>query len=237
MPGEGLTVAVIAGGQGTRVQKILGNVPKFLAPVGGKPFGHFVLEKLADQGVARTHLLLGHQADAIVSRVPRSFRDMDVTWTVEGRPRGVLGALIDALDRLPPRFVVLYGDVYPPARADHLMESLFAQERRTDLVMSALRGPDAAPHRPNMLVQGGRLLRYSKGDEAADMTHLEAGMFAVTAASLPPPGDAMQMEGEFFQRCAESGAAAVVEVPGPTVQVGDAQGYAETCRFLGGDPS
>lgn len=235
MPSDGPTVAVVAGGQGTRVQKILGNVPKFLAPVGDEPFGLFVLEALAAQGVARTHLLLGHQADAIVSRVPASLRGMDVTWTIEGRPRGVLGSMIDALDWLPPRFVVLYGDVYPPTRVERLMEGLEAHERRTDLVMSALRGPDAVPHRPNMLVRDGRLLRYSKSDEVSDLTHLEAGMFAVSAAALPPPTDAMQMEGEFFQRCAESGVAAVVEVPGPTVQVGDAQGYADACRFLGGD--
>lgn len=235
MPSDRPTVVVVAGGQGTRVKKILGNVPKFLAPVGEKPFGMFILEALAAQGVARTHLLLGHQADTIVSRVPVSLRGMDVTWTAEERPRGVLGSIIDAIDQLPPRFVVVYGDVYPPAPADRLLKGFWAHGRRTDLVMSALRRRDAAPHRPNMLVRDGRLLRYSKTDQVSNMTHLEAGMFAVSAAALLPPTDTMQMEGEFFQQCADSDVAAVVEVPGPTVQVGDAQGYAEACRILSGD--
>lgn len=46
-----ITAVILCGGQGTRLRSAIGDKPKCLAPVAGKPFLGYVLDRLASQGV------------------------------------------------------------------------------------------------------------------------------------------------------------------------------------------
>ena len=48
-----LAVTILAGGQGTRVRHILGDTPKPMAIVAGRPFLEWVVRYLTAQGVKR----------------------------------------------------------------------------------------------------------------------------------------------------------------------------------------
>ncbi|HZB90748.1 MAG TPA: NTP transferase domain-containing protein, partial [Stellaceae bacterium] len=49
----GIDAAVLAGGLGTRVAHCLGDLPKAMAPAGGRPFLDHLLDWLSLQGVRR----------------------------------------------------------------------------------------------------------------------------------------------------------------------------------------
>ncbi len=109
-----VTAIVLAGGLGTRLQSVTGDLPKPMVPVGGRPFLEHLLEFLARAGVVRVVLALGYRADV----VERHFRDgsaigLDVTYQVERQPLGTGGAIgqAAAAERGRP-LLVLNGDSF-----------------------------------------------------------------------------------------------------------------------------
>ncbi len=106
-----MNAVILAGGRGTRLASRTNGLPKPLAPVLGKPLLAYQLELLAKHQVKQVTLLCGFGAAAI-----RDFCGDGSRWGLqlecidESRPLGTAGAVIEALARLPERFLVLYGD-------------------------------------------------------------------------------------------------------------------------------
>jgi NDP-sugar pyrophosphorylase family protein len=102
---------VLAGGLGSRLRPRFGDLPKALAPLGGRPFLTHQLEWLARHGVREAVLCVGHGA-AELERELGERGDLGVAlhYSTEAEPLGTGGAL-----RLAERFVdgpalVLNGD-------------------------------------------------------------------------------------------------------------------------------
>ena len=56
---------VLAGGFGTRLQTLVNDVPKSMAPVNNKPFLEYLLNYLTGQGVKRVILAVGYKFETI----------------------------------------------------------------------------------------------------------------------------------------------------------------------------
>ena len=63
---EALDVFILAGGLGTRIRPVLGDLPKILAPIAGRPYLDYLLDWLRGFGARRIVLGLGHRAEAVV---------------------------------------------------------------------------------------------------------------------------------------------------------------------------
>lgn len=102
---------ILAGGKGTRLKSVLGDLPKPLADVGGTPLLGHHLQLLLTHGFDEAVLLVSHGADHIrrwldgPQRPPIKVRLVD-----DGTPRGTAGAVLAALPDLAADFAVLYGD-------------------------------------------------------------------------------------------------------------------------------
>ncbi|MBX9633997.1 MAG: nucleotidyltransferase family protein [Magnetospirillum sp.] len=109
----GIHVAVLAGGQGTRLRGVLGDVPKVLAPIHGRPFLDYLLEWLGGFGTRRVVLCLGHLADRVVAHVTATPRPLEIIPVVETQPLGTAGALRLALPHLTTDpILVMNGDTW-----------------------------------------------------------------------------------------------------------------------------
>lgn len=113
-----MNMLVLAGGFGTRLQSVVSDVPKALAPVGTTPFLHLQLTHWVSQGLRSFIFLLHHQAEMIIDYVrqeQRGFlRDCSVEFLVEPAPMGTGGALAHAVERLglTDRFIVTNADTW-----------------------------------------------------------------------------------------------------------------------------
>ena len=65
-------VVVLAGGLGTRIQPVLGDVPKLLAPINDRTYLDYLFSWLAGFGARRIVLSLGHLADRVVEHVEQN---------------------------------------------------------------------------------------------------------------------------------------------------------------------
>lgn len=102
---------VLAGGLGTRLKGRFGDLPKPLAPLGGRPFLVRQLEWLRDRGVSRAVILAGYGAD----RVRETLGDgaalgLALEYSVESEPLGTGGALQLAGNFVDGPVLVVNGD-------------------------------------------------------------------------------------------------------------------------------
>ncbi len=105
---------VLAGGLGTRLSSVAGNVPKTLMPVGGRPFAEYQLEWLAGNGVTDVVYCIGHGGSQVRDHLADGADfGLRIQYVDEGNQlRGTGGALRLAYDErvLHNNFFVLYGD-------------------------------------------------------------------------------------------------------------------------------
>lgn len=106
---------VLAGGLGTRLQGVLGDTPKVLAPIQGRPFLEYLLHYLAAEGIQRVSLALGYKAQKVLDYLQNTPSPLKVLPVVEPEPLGTGGALAHAWPTLQaPQVFVLNGDTFFP---------------------------------------------------------------------------------------------------------------------------
>lgn len=104
---------VLCGGRGTRLALLLGDRPKALVPVAGRPLIERLLDDLAAAGTRDVLLLAGFGGDQVAAAVERAApASLRVRTVVEATPLGTAGALRGVREHLAERFLLVLGDVY-----------------------------------------------------------------------------------------------------------------------------
>jgi NDP-sugar pyrophosphorylase family protein len=101
---------VLAGGLGTRLKPRFGDLPKPIAPIGGRPFLARQLEWLARHGVRRAVILAGYGADQLRGSLGDGHAGVALEWSVEPEPLGTGGALALAAPHVDGPALVVNGD-------------------------------------------------------------------------------------------------------------------------------
>ena len=125
---EQITAVVLAGGFGTRIKHLLGDLPKPMAPVNGRPFVEWVVRYLAAQGIRNVILSTGHLAEAVEKYfAPQPVKNVRVTCVPETTPLGTAGGFLNATGSAKEKsaaWIVLNGDSLVVAPLEKLFHSL-----------------------------------------------------------------------------------------------------------------
>jgi bifunctional UDP-N-acetylglucosamine pyrophosphorylase/glucosamine-1-phosphate N-acetyltransferase len=102
----GLSVVILAAGQGTRMRSKL---PKVLQPLAGRPLLAHVLDTAAELSADDVCVVYGHGGEAVREALPRD----GVRWALQAEQLGTGHALQQAMPETPDanRVLVLFGDV------------------------------------------------------------------------------------------------------------------------------
>ena len=104
---------ILAGGLGTRLSGVIGEIPKCLAPVDGKPFLQYQLEWLSCFDVSHVVLSVGYLREQVIGFVKSREWPFDVSFAVEKEPLGTGGGIRLALSKCRGKQVyVLNGDTF-----------------------------------------------------------------------------------------------------------------------------
>lgn len=104
---------ILAGGHGTRLRSITGDVPKPMALIRGKPFLTYQLGYLAHSGIVRAILAVGYQHEAFRSYLTDAYHTVELVYSIEDEPCGTGGGILKALDYVTRNEVlVMNGDSF-----------------------------------------------------------------------------------------------------------------------------
>lgn len=104
---------ILAGGLGTRLKRVVGDRPKPLAAVGGRPFVCYLLDSLASAGLREVILCSGHLGEVLRATLGERHGDMRLGYSHETKPLGTGGAVARAFGLIHgDEALVLNGDSY-----------------------------------------------------------------------------------------------------------------------------
>lgn len=104
---------ILAGGFGTRLQGVVSDVPKCMAPVAGKPFLAYLFSSLEEAGFTHIILSLGYKHEVIENWLSTLHTKMKISYVVETEPLGTGGAVKFAASVATEEAVfILNGDTY-----------------------------------------------------------------------------------------------------------------------------
>ena len=104
---------VLAGGLGTRLQTVVKETPKSLAPIEGKPFLAYLLDYAKNQGIERFVFALGYKAELIESFARKYLRESKYAFSIEKEPLGTGGAIYRACNQVASEnAIVLNADTF-----------------------------------------------------------------------------------------------------------------------------
>jgi mannose-1-phosphate guanylyltransferase len=200
-----LDVLVIAGGLGTRIQSTLGDTPKLLAPIGGRPYLAYLLDWLRQFGAKRIVLGLGHRAQAVVDFLDRhksSYDDLTLVTVTEPQPLGTAGAIRFARPNLrTDPVLVMNGDSF----ADADLCAFVAHHRRVQAKATLLCAEvdDAGRYGRVELDGDGRIRGFIEKDpDFHGRSAVSAGVYLFSAALLDEiaGGSTVSLEHDVFGR-------------------------------------
>ncbi len=102
---------ILAGGKGTRLKDRLGDLPKPMIPIAGKPLLEHQVDLGRQHGFTDFVFFVHHRADLIEAHFGDGAKwGVRIRCVHEQEPLGTAGAVLAGFDQLADRFVVLYGD-------------------------------------------------------------------------------------------------------------------------------
>lgn len=105
---------ILAGGAGTRLQSLVSEVPKPMAPVRGRPFLEWLMDYWIGEGVQKFVLAVGYKHEIIQKHFGDAYKKARIKYSIEKEPLGTGGGLLLAMQTLETQdsFLVLNGDTY-----------------------------------------------------------------------------------------------------------------------------
>jgi len=104
---------ILAGGLGTRLRPAVPDLPKCLAPVGGRPFIGYVTDHFRREGIGRFIFALGYKSMYFDEFLRNEFPNGGYDVSLEEEPLGTGGAIRQACERVEGTTVlILNGDTF-----------------------------------------------------------------------------------------------------------------------------
>ena len=191
---------ILAGGFGTRLRSVVSDVPKPMAPVGGRPFLELLLDHLLPYGFDHIVLSTGYMHEKIESHFGSEYRGVKISYAVENEPLGTGGGMRNAVERCDgDEIVVLNGDTLFKIDYDDLAR--FFHSRPTRLAVVLRQVADTSRYGSVTTDCCDRISRFTEKAAAHGPGTINGGIYMLHRSLLEerPLGQAFSFEKEILQ--------------------------------------
>ncbi len=211
---------VLAGGRGTRLGGLTGQVPKPMLDVAGVPFVEHVVWNLARHGIKRICISSGYLSEAVTSVLEDGRRlGVEILHSVEDEPAGTGGALALAAEHLADDvFVVVNGDTL--FDVNYLDLALLLASASDAQAALALRRVGDAARFGSVTLSGDRVTRFAEKSAEGEGL-VSGGVYVLRASALEAlqPGPS-SLESDLFPELVAAGRALGREYDGFFIDIG-----------------
>jgi NDP-sugar pyrophosphorylase family protein len=229
-----LPALLLAGGLGTRLRAVLPDLPKSLAPVGGRPFVRYLLDRLARAGVRDVVLCTGHRADQVRAEFERRATPVTLKFSHENQPLGTGGAVRHALPLIEAdEFLVLNGDSFIDSPLEAFIDFHRGHGLRGSLVLTHVE--DASRFGTVLTGSRGVIQSFREKEGRPVPGWINAGVYLLSRKLLEPlpPGQPFSLERDLFPRWLRQGLGGY-RVHAAFLDIGTPESFAQAEAFLAG---
>jgi D-glycero-alpha-D-manno-heptose 1-phosphate guanylyltransferase len=231
------SAVILAGGLGTRLRSVVPDLPKPMAPIGGRPFLEYQLDYWIAQGVSRFVLSVGYRHEVIVQHFGIRYKGAEIEYAVEERPLGTGGGFLAASEKAGNRepLLLLNGDTYFEASWKAL--DTFALEHDADWCFSLFRTSEEGRYMGTEVSPQGRIISLKSGVEQGSRL-ANGGVYWVHPRVLSDVrrlGEKMSLEDDLFPNVFATGRRLFgIEFTGTFIDIGVPEDYHRASTLLAG---
>ena len=195
----GREAVILAGGLGTRLREVVGDLPKAMAPVNGKPFLHYVLRLLSGQNFDRVILATGYKNDYISNYFGNAFGRMSLRYSVEREPMGTGGAMLLASSLADnDYFFVINGDTLFDVDMDGFQRSFLSENADLSVALKPMKNFDRYG---SVSVDGQRIVSFNEKKYCREGL-ISGGVYILRKEwlKLNAPGEKFSFEKNMMER-------------------------------------
>lgn len=223
---------VLAGGFGTRLRSVVSSVPKPLAPVGGRPFIHYLLKQWVQAGIGEFIFLLHHQASLIQEYLHGEhqsgiLRNCSIGNIVEDEPLGTGGAVAHAVKKQ-----VLNGSFFVANADTWLGYGVEAVNDAGTPALAVVRVENTERY-GSVDVDAGMVSAFREKEQSSGAGMINAGLYHLHAELFSAwQGNAFSLEQELFPRLAQEKRLKAVTINSDFIDIGVPEDYHRFCRWI-----
>tara|TARA_Y100000816_G_C26059060_1_gene555957 strand:- start:510 stop:1226 length:717 start_codon:yes stop_codon:yes gene_type:complete len=169
------TMVILAGGYGTRLQKLTENIPKSMVKINGKPFIYHQLSLLKKNKIEDIVICTGHLSEKIEEYVGNGERfELNVQYSNDGKKLlGTGGAIKKVSETIDGPFFVLYGDSYLDICYKDVYDFYISNNNKA--LMSIIENNNKWD-KSNILFRNNEIVSYKKKHDEVKMRHIDYGL-------------------------------------------------------------
>jgi NDP-sugar pyrophosphorylase family protein len=217
---------ILAGGEGRRLRPVLGELPKCLAEVRGRPFIEYQIELLKTAGIREFVLCVGLGANLIETALGDGARlGVSIVYSLERSPLGTAGAIKNASSYIDGRFLCANGDTLVEFSLTD-MERSHADARA--IVTILFKESDATGRGTIRLGSGGQVLGFAEKAKRDTPALINCGFYLMEKETVEhiSAGKHVSLEEEIFPKLLSSGLQILAfQTHGAFVDIGTPEDY------------
>lgn len=230
-----IVAVVLAGGFGTRIKHLLGDLPKPMVPVNGRPFIEWVVRYLAAQRITEVVLSTGYLAEMIEPYFrSQPVPGVHVTCVPETTPLGTAGGFLNAVRQSklhPPAWLLLNGDTLAFASLSDAVDAL--RNQATAGVIFGREVADASRYGSLQTDATGRLAGFEEKRPGRGIISTGIYLFRDSLVQSFPDRTPLSLEQEVFPALTAAGVSLkVLPMNAPFLDIGTPETLREADFFI-----
>lgn len=193
---------ILAGGFGTRLQKVVNDVPKPMAPVNRIPFLNYVFDYLRFYKIQHVVLSTGYLSEKIVEYYKDEFKGIKISYAKEETPLGTGGGIRNAMTKCTTDDVlVLNGDSFFDVDVkSHYRNHIFKQ---ADCTLALRKVDNAARYGTIQLGRLNKIAAFKEKDNVEKEGLINGGVYILNRAiylNKTEVDTAFSIEKDFYEK-------------------------------------
>ncbi|MFZ4523371.1 MAG: nucleotidyltransferase family protein [Bacteroidales bacterium] len=177
---------ILAGGFGTRLQKVVSDVPKSMALINKRPFLEYLFDYLITQGVTKVVLAVGYKHEIISDHFRKQYKSLPLHYSIENEPLGTGGGIRLALWKVDGlRALVMNGDSLFKVDMPALMD--FHLKKKADATLALRKLTDTARYGSVKVNRARRITGFAEKGAENGPGFINGGVYIIEKYFLMEP--------------------------------------------------